>query len=621
MLRDLVHEIDYADCPLRPTDPARRASSTTRRPARHRRRAGRHAPVAHRSVRRDAHGSTTSRGRPRAASSSAPPTASSNGTSCRGRVRHTRHPTARRRSRSSRHDLDRDIVMGTQARAALDLRPRPDRRARRPRRACDASDGIAAVRSATRPATRRREIVAVDRRPTRGDAVTGSEAPRVLAVIPARGGSKGLPGKNTRRLFGLPLIVHSIRAAELTPQITRCVVSTDSEQIAAVARELRRRGALPPTGRARRRRRADGPRRAPRPRVVRAATRACRYDAVLLLDPTSPRRGCPSSSPMPPAGSSPPRPRRGRQRVGADVQPGVGRRAPRRVARRRPAPLLRLRRPGVTRRQDAERFLRINGNFYLWRSDFVRRLESSWFDEGTHAGAEIPESQAFSIDDEYEFRLIEALIVAGIIRLPWIEGMTHGRAASPPRQPLGTHSAPDLGGRTAVVTGGAGPARVGARRRRLPMPAPGSSSSTSTQACVRRDRGLAPRRAATSPWPPTSLSHKDSRASSTTIQEIGCLRRPRQQRRLHRHVRGAGVCRPVRRADRRGLRDGPRPQPHGALLPDPPARPPAARRRARQRHQRLEHLRTRRPELGHSTRARAWATRRRTPPAKAVSPS
>jgi N-acylneuraminate cytidylyltransferase len=80
---------------------------------------------------------------------------------------------------------------------------------------------------------------------------------------------------------------------------------------------------------------------------------------------------------------------------------------------------------GVTRRQDAGRFLRINGNFYLWRSDFVRRLEASWFDEGVHAGAEIPEAQAFSIDDEYEFRLIEALVGAGLIQLPWL-GPTEG---------------------------------------------------------------------------------------------------------------------------------------------------------------------------------------------------
>ena len=76
---------------------------------------------------------------------------------------------------------------------------------------------------------------------------------------------------------------------------------------------------------------------------------------------------------------------------------------------------------GVTRRQDVGRFLRINGNFYLWRADFVRRLESSWFDEGTHEGLEIPEAQAFSIDDEYEFRLIEALIGAGLITLPWLD--------------------------------------------------------------------------------------------------------------------------------------------------------------------------------------------------------
>ena len=61
--------------------------------------------------------------------------------------------------------------------------------------------------------------------------------PRILAVIPARAGSKGLSGKNIRPLAGLPLIAHSIRAAALTDAVTRCVVSTDSEQIATVARE------------------------------------------------------------------------------------------------------------------------------------------------------------------------------------------------------------------------------------------------------------------------------------------------------------------------------------------------------------------------------------------------
>ena len=59
---------------------------------------------------------------------------------------------------------------------------------------------------------------------------------RVLAVIPARGGSKGVPGKNLRAVRGYPLIAYSIAAAELCPGIDRAVVSTDSAEIAGIAR-------------------------------------------------------------------------------------------------------------------------------------------------------------------------------------------------------------------------------------------------------------------------------------------------------------------------------------------------------------------------------------------------
>lgn len=58
----------------------------------------------------------------------------------------------------------------------------------------------------------------------------------VLAIIPARGGSKGLPDKNILPLAGHPLIAYSIKAALDTPGITRVIVSTDSEHIAEVAR-------------------------------------------------------------------------------------------------------------------------------------------------------------------------------------------------------------------------------------------------------------------------------------------------------------------------------------------------------------------------------------------------
>jgi CMP-N,N'-diacetyllegionaminic acid synthase len=57
----------------------------------------------------------------------------------------------------------------------------------------------------------------------------------VLAIIPARGGSKGLPGKNLAQIGGVPLIVWSIRAALDSALVTRVVVTTDSEEIAAVA--------------------------------------------------------------------------------------------------------------------------------------------------------------------------------------------------------------------------------------------------------------------------------------------------------------------------------------------------------------------------------------------------
>jgi len=59
----------------------------------------------------------------------------------------------------------------------------------------------------------------------------------MIAVIPARGGSKGLPGKNIRMLNGKPLIAYTIEAALGSKYIDRVIVTTDSEEIANVARQ------------------------------------------------------------------------------------------------------------------------------------------------------------------------------------------------------------------------------------------------------------------------------------------------------------------------------------------------------------------------------------------------
>jgi len=58
----------------------------------------------------------------------------------------------------------------------------------------------------------------------------------VLAIVPARGGSKGVPGKNVRLLGGRTLLEYTAAAARDAAVIDRIVVSTDSEEVAAAGR-------------------------------------------------------------------------------------------------------------------------------------------------------------------------------------------------------------------------------------------------------------------------------------------------------------------------------------------------------------------------------------------------
>lgn len=109
-----------------------------------------------------------------------------------------------------------------------------------------------------------------------------------LAIIPARGGSKRLPGKNIRSFAGTPLIAWSIQFAQAYPQFDAVVVSTDSPEIAAVSAAAGR----------------DVPRLRPDHLatdtattisvvldvLTHEATAGRRYDMVALLQPTSPMR-------------------------------------------------------------------------------------------------------------------------------------------------------------------------------------------------------------------------------------------------------------------------------------------------------------------------------------------
>ena len=109
-------------------------------------------------------------------------------------------------------------------------------------------------------------------------------SPSVLAVITARGGSKGVPGKNLRPLAGKPLLSWTVEAALCAKCVTRTIVSTDAPEIADVAVKA---GAEAPFLRPAE---LASDTASSADVVVHALEQCPGYDYVLLLQPTSPLR-------------------------------------------------------------------------------------------------------------------------------------------------------------------------------------------------------------------------------------------------------------------------------------------------------------------------------------------
>lgn len=110
-----------------------------------------------------------------------------------------------------------------------------------------------------------------------------------IALITARGGSKGLPGKNVHEIAGKPLIAWSIEAALASTRVSRVVVSTDSPDIAEVALRF---GAEVPFLRPAELARDDSPHILTSEHAIAwfDTQPAGRPDYILLLQPTSPMR-------------------------------------------------------------------------------------------------------------------------------------------------------------------------------------------------------------------------------------------------------------------------------------------------------------------------------------------
>lgn len=219
----------------------------------------------------------------------------------------------------------------------------------------------------------------------------------LIGLISARGGSKGIPRKNIKPLLGKPLIGWTIDAAKQASCIDRLIVSTEDEEIAAVARKL---GADIPFMRPAELAADDTPGIAP---VLHAIEQLPEYDWVLLLQPTSPlrsaedidgiwrfcqERGAPSAVSVCEVGKHP------YWMYKCDIA-------------QRLEPFIRGR-PDVTRRQDLPAAYALNGALYLARTDWL--LEQQNFIGPETIGYIMPSERSVDLDIPQDWRWVEFLI-------------------------------------------------------------------------------------------------------------------------------------------------------------------------------------------------------------------
>jgi CMP-N,N'-diacetyllegionaminic acid synthase len=225
---------------------------------------------------------------------------------------------------------------------------------------------------------------------------------KVLILVTARGGSKGLPGKNIRSLLGKPLIAWSIEAGLSAPSTDELVVSTDDEGIAQVARAA---GARVPFMRPAE---LAGDNASSIDVVLHAINWLTaadeHYDVVVLLEPTSPLR---ESVDIEAALEL-----MAEQHAGAVVS--VCRAESlhpafmyRRNADGRLQPFLE-RQPTGLRRQEIEPLYFLEGTVYASRIDVLRARRS--FYHADTVGYEVPRWKSLEIDELDDFLMVEALL-------------------------------------------------------------------------------------------------------------------------------------------------------------------------------------------------------------------
>lgn len=217
----------------------------------------------------------------------------------------------------------------------------------------------------------------------------------ILALIPARGGSKGLPKKNIKLLAGKPLIAWTIEQAKKSRYLDRIVVSTEDKAIASVARKY---GADLPFMRPKKLAKDNS-------KLLDAIFYTLnkleqKYDLILLLQPTSPLRKtkdidnsirllfkkCAQAIvSISPTESHP---------YKSNILPSNG--------------CLKSFAKAECNRQELKLFYRVNGAIFLAYSDYLKK-NRSFFNKQTF-GYLMPKERSLDIDTEIDFKVAQLLI-------------------------------------------------------------------------------------------------------------------------------------------------------------------------------------------------------------------
>ena len=223
------------------------------------------------------------------------------------------------------------------------------------------------------------------------------EGKSVLAIIPARGGSKGVPRKNIRVLAGRPLIAWTIEEAKKSRYIDRLILSSDDPEIIRVAGEW---GCEAPFVRPPELARDDTPGIDP---VLHALGELPSYDYVVLLQPTSPLRTA--------------------EDIDGALELCLARNSRACVSVTEPdkSPYWMFNRDSdgrlrplidtgeiAGRRQDLPRVYALNGAVYVAESAWL--AESRSFLTGDTLGYEMPKERAADIDTELDFTIAELFL-------------------------------------------------------------------------------------------------------------------------------------------------------------------------------------------------------------------